>query len=491
MRRATRWDGTGGAIALLLWLGAGTAAAHVGSPDIFLDEQAGPYRLFITIRPPAVIPGVAELSVRSATDGLEELEAVALPLRPEAHPPQPELAVRARRDPRHFSASLWLMTAGSWQVRLSARGERGEHVLSVPVPAIPTRVAAMSPGLAVLLAGLGLFLALGAVAVVGSAAREADLPPGAEPDSRRRRRARWAMFAAALILIAAIAGGRAWWLFEERGVLARLYRPLSLHARVEQATLDLSLEDPGWLSAPRLDRLVPDHGYLMHLFAVRVPALDRVFHLHPEAIGTGRFRHRLPDMPAGRYQLFADVVHDSGLPETAVAFLEIPEVQGGPPRGDDAAASVPAVDSAAPGRREVPLDDGGRVVWDAPVGPLVARAPQRLRFRVLGPDGALAKDLEPYLGMAGHAAIVDWSGRVFAHVHPTGSVPMAAMAIARSINGAPAHGPGCAPEAEVSALEFPYGFPAPGRYRVFLQFRRSGRVQTAAFDFTVVSEEAG
>ncbi|PYP35456.1 MAG: hypothetical protein DMD48_14260, partial [Gemmatimonadetes bacterium] len=34
-----------------------SVAAHVGSPDVFLDGLAGPYRLFVTVRPPYAIPG--------------------------------------------------------------------------------------------------------------------------------------------------------------------------------------------------------------------------------------------------------------------------------------------------------------------------------------------------------------------------------------------------------------------------------------------------
>src|SRR5437899_1739182 len=33
--------------------------AHVGSPDVFHEGSAGPYRLLVTIRPPQVVPGVA------------------------------------------------------------------------------------------------------------------------------------------------------------------------------------------------------------------------------------------------------------------------------------------------------------------------------------------------------------------------------------------------------------------------------------------------
>lgn len=41
--------------------------AHVGSPDVFYEGDAGPYHLFVTVRMPQVIPGVAEIQVRCET----------------------------------------------------------------------------------------------------------------------------------------------------------------------------------------------------------------------------------------------------------------------------------------------------------------------------------------------------------------------------------------------------------------------------------------
>jgi len=34
-------------------------------------------------------------------------------------------------------------------------------------------------------------------------------------------------------------------------------------------------------------------------------------------------------------------------------------------------------------------------------------------------------------------------------------------------------------------ISFPYGFPQPGDYRLFLQIKRDGKVQTAIFDVHV------
>ena len=66
---------------------AGPAQAHVGSKDIFEQVAAGPYQLFVTIRPPNVIPGVAVVEVR--TSGARRQRA----------PHRPHAAHRRSRDP--------------------------------------------------------------------------------------------------------------------------------------------------------------------------------------------------------------------------------------------------------------------------------------------------------------------------------------------------------------------------------------------------------
>jgi hypothetical protein len=34
-------------------------------------------------------------------------------------------------------------------------------------------------------------------------------------------------------------------------------------------------------------------------------------------------------------------------------------------------------------------------------------------------------------------------------------------------------------------ISFPYGFPKPGIYRIFIQIKRAGQIQTAFFDAAV------
>ena len=104
------------------------------------------------------------------------------------------------------------------------------------------------------------------------------------------------------------------------------------------------------------------------------------------------------------------------------------------------------------------------------------------------------------MGMAGHAEFIRSDLSVFAHVHPAGSVSMAALELAQDglPNAAdsaqtpmsmpmPATMPMPMQEAGPIPPEvrFPYGFPQAGNYRIFVQIKRGGRVETGVFDARV------
>jgi hypothetical protein len=477
-----------------------SAHAHVGSPDVYAEGQAGPYTLSVVVRPPLVIPGVADIEVRAHSPGIDRITVTPVPLTGEAskHPPVADVMDRPSADAGFFTAHLWIMATGSWQIRFAVSGSQGPGVLSIPFPATAISTRKMQPGLGAMLAVLGGLLVVGMVGIIGAATREARLRPGEAVTPAGRRRGYVAMSVAFAVLVAAIILGNAWWKSDAADYSRYVYKPLAMQPTLRAGNvLDIELRDPGWLQQRKLDDFIPDHDHLMHLYMIRWPQMDVVFHLHPMPVTTGEFQLPLPSIPAGTYRLYADVVHAGGFPETVVGTITLPDLGGRPLQGDDAEGAekpVAAHSDASMGSTAQPfrLPDGYQMVWKMP-SKLVPRQPQDFEFELLDPQGNPPADMALYMGMLGHAAFVKTDGTVFAHIHPTGTVAMAAFmmanpqASARPGDHAPMNmagmnmGHGALP----SQVSFPYGFPSSGQYRIFVQMKHGNTIETGVFDADV------
>ncbi|MFY9824824.1 MAG: hypothetical protein WAM82_25825 [Thermoanaerobaculia bacterium] len=487
---------------LVLLLAAAPAGAHVGSPNVFYDGTAGPYPLRVIVRPPLVIPGLAEVTVK-----LGEAKASAVTVQPiqwkaglRGAPP-PDVAVPVPGAPGVWSAQLWLMVGSSYGVRVHVQGPAGTGEVLVPVTAVPSQVLGMKKGMGAVLAALGLFLFAGAVTLVVAGARESSLPPGEVPDARRRRKARVMGGVFAILLALALWQGRVWWNSVDAQVRNNLYKPFHIRTAVTLETgrpvLDLAIADE---RRDQWSPLMPDHGKLMHLFLLREPGLDTFAHLHPmQQQDEGDFKVALPPLPAGRYRLYADVVHESGFPQTLVDTVTIPESGVGsqaatlisPDPDDSWHAAEPLAARTSPGPKIATLGDGETMLWNQE--PLVANRETTLRFEARDAEGH-PLPLKPYMGMLSHAVITRDDGKVFIHLHPMGTISMAAqesfekktgMAEVPAMDHASMPGMNQAP----SVLSFPYEFPQPGRYRLWVQVKSGGQVRTGVFDAEVGKAE--
>jgi TRAP-type C4-dicarboxylate transport system permease small subunit len=469
------------------------AYGHVGSKDVFEQVDAGPYKLYVTIRMPTVIPGVANVEVRSSGASVSGIRITPLPITGEAskHPPTSDPMARSSADSAFFTGSLWMMAPGSWEVRFEIAGEAGEKTTSVPVPAVPLSTLKMQRGLGITLGILGLFLVVSMAGIVAAAVRDARLKPGEIPSPSRRRRTVLATAGSLVFMGVLIWGGAKWWNVEAASYSLAVYQPLTVDTVLSGNVLDLHVNafHPGNERRGRSNNdFLPDHGHLMHLYAIREPEMDAVFHLHPELVSPGDFRISLPAMPAGDYTLYGDVVHASGFPETLVSKIAIPaDMPGGSPGADDATARPQPLSAGALGD-SYKLPDGYVMVWDRP-SVLTASTAYSFRFRLLDANGQPAADMQPYMGMAGHAAFVKTDGTVFAHTHPEGSAAMAALMLANGDDTAA--DPGMSMDMKMpmgpmsNTVEFPYGFPSPGRYRIFVQMKHGTTIETGAFDALV------
>jgi hypothetical protein len=325
------------------------------------------------------------------------------------------------------------------------------------------------------------------------------------------------MIVASGLFVLLLWGGKHWWDAESADYRNNLLaRPVETHANVEVAGANRSVR----IEIPEFTRgappLVPDHGKLMHVFMVREPGLDAFAHLHPLKLDKKTYSAVLPDLPAGTYRFYADVTYETGRSDTLTNKVMVPEVNRETAvakassvrraiRGDEDDAWYAGSAPAGTLGRSFSPSAGCQVMFIAPEH-IQANMNMDLKFTVHDEAGTPLK-LEPYLGMTGHLVVSRRDGTVFTHLHPGGSASMAAMQLSalraegklplRVASGqedpicklpspgakelAWINGPG---EAE-GIVAFPYAFPRAGQYRLWLQVRMKGQIQTAVFDVTV------
>jgi hypothetical protein len=490
-----------------LLLAAFTADAHIGDQNVFFEGNAGPYPVRVVIRPPGVIPGLAEISVRVNANGVQRI--TALPMRWNSGrkgAPPPDEAKPVRGEMNLYHTQLWFMRDGAQSVEVAVSGTAGTGQVIIPVNAVATRVLAMPRGLGWMLAAMGGLLVLLAASILAAAARESVLPAAQLPTRKRRWLARAIAVASTLGLGAFLWFGKNWWDAEAKDYRNnRLYRPLQAKAgvRVENGARVLSLEqNPRRSAGP----LVPEHGKLMHLFVIREPQMDAFAHLHPVKINWKVFETPLPDLPAGEYRVYADVTYETGFADTLTTTVHLPE----PAAVSGAFSSVDADDAW---RIASPFDGGANTnrqrvalspnLWmDMNVdGPLIENRDARLRFAVRDVILRPVK-LDHYMGMAGHLILRREDGAVFTHLHPSGSYSMTAQQLfeLRAEGKAPLKvasakdDPICKLPAFDAAvtnmvhedISFPYAFPKAGAYRLWVQVKVRGEVLTGVFDVNVL-----
>jgi Heavy metal binding domain len=193
------------------------------------------------------------------------------------------------------------------------------------------------------------------------------------------------------------------------------------------------------------------HERPFHLFVIS-RNLATFSHVHPELRADGSFELR-HELPAGEYILIGDFLPAGGTPQVVQRAIVTPGYAG-------------ALFGPAPALQPGPVEqvrDGVRIKLES-----AAPRPRRttlLTFHVSDPEnGSPITDLEPYLGASGHLLIVSQDATAAIHAHP---------------EGAATAGP---------TVSFDAVFPAPGRYKLWAQFQRKGRVVTVPFVIDVPPE---
>jgi hypothetical protein len=447
---------------LAAMLCAGRAWAHVGSPDVYVRGDAGPYTVYVSVHPPAMVPGAAEIDVRSADAAVTGVAVAA--------EGASEQALQRFAEEKKFVGSAWIPAgARVWKLRVQVTGAQGEGEMTVPVT-LPAVVQTRWQWVWPWIFGVeGLVLLVGGF--IGRRRRNNALRVRAATLVLKPTRAPGLSQALAFILMGCGVVGLAACVWSARHISQRTLTP-AMQIEINDGVMRLKLSRVSGGHA--LDDLAPDHGHVMHLFLVRLPAMDVVLHLHPTAVSAGKdaaeFTETMPPMADGTFALYADVTHSDGVAETATMTAGLPMSVGHALTGDDSVGVVGRNVGAGCGAVST-MVDGYRMTLQCE-GALKAKTGMLLRVTLVDAAGNAPADMENYMGMGGHAAVVAADGSVFAHIHPMGTVMVASAMDGMAM-----------PVSNV--VEFPYGFPKAGGYRVFVQMKHSNVVETGAFDLVV------
>lgn len=462
-------------VALIL-LCVNSSFAHVGSPNVFFEGDAGPYPVRVSIRPPRVVPGLAQIAVRVKTNFVGQVSV--LPARWDTGrngAPPPDIAKAVAGETNYFSSELWLMSPGAYSVFVNVDGQAGKGTAIIPINSMATSRLEMPKWMSSLFLALGLVLFVSLSALVGAAVREGSLGLN-DPISRRRLWAgRIAAVFGACVFATLLVIGKRWWDRVDREFEShRLYKPLDVASSITNGMLQIEIRERRF---NRFDEtpLVPDHGKLMHLFLVEKGTGQAFAHVHPTRASENSFAVPVPPLPKGSYHVYADITHESGFTQTLLSNIDLPG-EGSERLDPDDTFHVVAKEKS-------------HIEWQREKPALNANEETTLKFVVKTPQGTPAV-LEPYLGMYAHTVIWKNDGKVFTHLHPLGTISMTSQLLfARRENGERdlANKPldiYCGPPPE--AITVPYAFPEPGQYKMWVQVKVAGEVRTEAFDVSVL-----
>jgi hypothetical protein len=517
------------------------AYAHIGSPGVVMEGSAGPYHVLVMVAPPDVIPGTTTVTVYLQQESNVHVYARPIYYRTGSKgAPSPDLLQPVPGIVGQYRGVLWLMNNGSSSIELHIEGSKGKGSMIVPVVAISTVQKKMPVATVYWLAILGILLFILMLTIIGASVSDAITKKG-EPLPAGKRRSRWiGVSVAALLCSLLLYGGNAWWQSEASMYRRFMYVPMQANSKIEQVgnhhELLFTIDTSGTRGS-LLSYMIPDHGKIMHMFIMRIPGMDAFAHLHPKRVDTASYKAVLPSLPAGKYIAFADIVYNSGFTETIKDSFEIAHAitdSLNKTDPDDAYAfAIPdnVVDNpmlldkntiiCGKTGSGVKLSDGSTLVWEGVKDePVEAGQLYTFRFALYDKNKQPAQP-EPYLGMQGHAAIVRNDGNVYVHLHPAGTISMAAEKNLQArigdnisaaitdrkifrdsvdryiqnlqsmtetqrnvlLNAGMNMKMDSMPGMRVNnMIQFPYSFPSPGQYRIWVQCKRNGQILTAAFD---------
>ncbi|MGI4729329.1 MAG: hypothetical protein ACRYGB_12210, partial [Janthinobacterium lividum] len=315
---------------MLLFIGTKTFA-HVGSPGVVYEGKAGPYTIMVNIMPPDVIPGTATVSVYIENQSIKTVSVQPVYwYAGDKGSPKADEGLPVKGTPGQYQALVWLMQSGTASMKIMVDGALGKGTAVVPVMAVSTAQRNMPKSLGWILAGLAALLVILMATIIGAGNSDGLLQPGVAAGINLRRKRTTGMAIALLVLGLMLYGGSNWWNSWRSNYQKYLYHAPQAVSSIlnydQQQILHFRIDFNSLKDTKKsMSFIVPDHGKLMHLFMIRENTLDVFAHLHPLRKDSLNFFVDLPNLPEGRYLIYADVVRWNGFAETITDTVDIPK----------------------------------------------------------------------------------------------------------------------------------------------------------------------
>jgi len=214
----------------------------------------------------------------------------------------------------------------------------------------------------------------------------------------------------------------------------------------QRLRLEIQVRDPK--TGKQVNRFRIIHEKPVHLFVVSED-LEYFAHEHPELGPHGVFQLDILLPKPGTYKLIADYYPEGGTPQLPSQVI----TTAGYTRSLSASITKPAADLAPKHAENLDVE-----LTVDPAQPIAGKKTM-LFFRLTPADG-----LEPYLGAWGHMLVASNDLIDTIHTHP--------IYFTQTSHGRP-------------QVQFNIFFPREAIYRVWVQFQRQGKVNTAAFTIPV------
>jgi hypothetical protein len=216
----------------------------------------------------------------------------------------------------------------------------------------------------------------------------------------------------------------------------------------------LSLEIQHPKSGKRVKEFHIVHDMPFHLFVVSQD-LESFAHIHPTQQPDGTFTIKTTVTRAGAYLIYCDIFPKGGLPQVLRGNLLTAGFSGDLFSSRASLTTDTVLNRTTSGIR-----------FELTLTPHIPVAGKKvtLNYKLVDEKtGEAIRDLEPYLGAFGHTLILSEDTKDYVHSHPTKLIVDGADRT--QLRGGP----------EVSFDAF---VPRPGRYRIWSQFQRDGKVIT-------------